>query len=133
MPPKKSTNPTPGSSGSQQVASGRPQLLGKHLNAEELDLIFFAYNRYRYEGRPLLREEICGIIGLRFDKEPPHLRNAKNLLDNFDNPRHPLSVKYQGSTAGKVEALEPSVNDMFHTYLQKDEEAKATAEYLKGM
>ena len=133
MPPKKSTNSTPGSSGNQQVASGRPRLVGKLLNARDLDLIFFAYNRYRYEGRPLVREEVCGIIGLWFDRKPPHLRDAKNLLDTFDNPQHPLSVKHQGSTAGKVKDLEPLVNDMFHTYLGNDEEATARAEYLKGM
>lgn len=130
----KSTKPT---SGSGQGSSGRSQqsftLLRKFLNNNDLDLIFFAYNRYLYERRPLLREEVCGIIGIWFAKEPPRLIDVKNVLDTFDDDQHPLSQKHQRSADGNLEDLQRKVNEWFNAYLERNAEANARARYLRGL
>lgn len=132
MPPKESTKPTSKPSSRGQYSKHRPQLFGKSLDADELDLIFFAYNRYFYERRPLLREEACGIIGVCFGKEP-RITDVKDLLDAFDKPENALTRELQGSTDGKVEGLEKVVKTCFNKYLEKDAEAQARAEYLRGL
>lgn len=129
MPPKKATKSSSGPSGSGL----RPTLYGSPLDKYDLDMIYFAYNRYRFEGRPLLREEVCEIIGAWLHKSTPRLSDVRPLLDTFEDDEHPLSMEHQRSADGKVEGLEKDVETFFNSYLEGNPEARVRAEYLRGL
>ena len=109
------------------------QLRGTYLNIDLLNLIYFAYIRYRHDERPLLREEVCGIVGVRLKKPTPRTTDASGVLNIFDDPRDPLSEKHHGLTAGIVQGLETEVKTYLVTYLEHDAEAKARSIYLRGL
>ncbi len=68
----------------------RLPLFGRMLNDDEVDLIFFAYHRYLHEGRPLMQEEICGIIWIWLGKQTSPY-DMQTIFKTFDDPENPAT------------------------------------------
>lgn len=135
MPPKQPAKPLR----SIKPAAPKPgpkrkqyTLFQRVLTNDQKDVIFCAYNRYHHVGRPLLHEEICGIIGIWLGKEPQP-GDVARLLKAFDDSEHPTTKKHDVSSNDKGNDLEKKVDGFFSTYLERNIEARARAEILKGL
>ena len=121
-----------------QKASGayvryRPMLWKKHLSQDELSQVFVTYNRYTHEGRPLVREELCGAIGIQFDREPPIVTQVNQMCDAFDDPKNPLREKFDLLTRKRQEDLLGTTHDQFIAYIKNDAEAGNRIKNLRGL
>ncbi len=146
MPRKKAAaKQTAESSGEQQMPSYkvqkasptypryRPMLWKKHLSPDELNQIFVTYNRYTHEGRPLVREELCGAIGIQFNKPPPSVAQVNRMCDAFDDPENPLSEKHDLLTRKCQEDLLRTTHDQFIVHINNDAGARNRVKNLSGL
>lgn len=62
----------------------------EELNMDETNFICVLYLEYCYEDRPLMLEEIYGIIGLKRGKAPPNYQNMKGIIRKLDDPQSSL-------------------------------------------
>ena len=110
-----------------------PELWGNPLTKDDLDFIFFAYNVYRFEGRPLSVEEVTGSFAARAGKDTPTRGALQRLIDCLQEPQHPWYKRQAKSVKGRENVLKEEVEQFFMKYLDAVPEAKRSAYIQQGL
>lgn len=110
----------------------RPFLWGAYLKENELDLVYTACH-YLYMGRPLMLEEVGGILGVEYKREAPSNNSLGKVFNIFNDPDWDVTKKYKARTKNKTNELSKKVEELFRTYLDKNPKAKQMAKELEGV
>lgn len=94
-------------------------IVDKHmLTRREVTKIFSGYHRFLFQERPLVREEIFGIVAIMLGKKTvsPLTPNVLNgMLDIFDDPNHPYTIEHAKLYEEDAPNLDTAVDESYQT------------------
>ena len=130
-PPGPSGEGQKSSSGREKPADSREGLQKRRvkaskplLSSEHKEWIYVAHIRFRYNGRPLDRDETSKITAMMLGMETVPGRALVPLLDKFDNPEDEVTIEHETNAIEHEQDLLIDVERKFTTYQQEDEDAK---------
>lgn len=115
----------------------KPRLYDEELNMDQINFICVLYHNYRYGKRPLMLEEINGIIGLKRDRVPPSNQMMWGIYQKLDDPQSPLMREFEERSSSfsekKIVGLLDEIERLHSELRGRDKIFKDIAENLSGL
>lgn len=107
-----------------------PVLGSKYVPDQDIALMLVAYNRYKFEGRPLDRDDFHGTFSIKYGQK---LRGWHEMLDKFENPQDKFTIKFEALADKDEQEFKHQVDDLFKQLRDIDPKARERNEWLSGL